>query len=150
MIQLRRMGFNDIEEVLDIEKTLCDFPWTYTIFSDCLRAEYSAWILVDSALKELIIGYGLVSIGAGEGHILNLCIHPQRQRQGLGTYLLKHLLNEARNENALSVFLEARLSNTGAFQLYQKLGFTVIGKRKGYYEHANGREDAMVLEFVFP
>jgi ribosomal-protein-alanine N-acetyltransferase len=105
--------------------------------------------LIDDALKDLIIGYGLVSIGAGDGHILNLCIHPERQRQGLGSHLLKYLLNAARIEGALSVFLEVRLSNTHAFKLYQNLGFTVIGNRKGYYEHANGREDAIVLEFVF-
>ena len=149
MIQLRRMGFNDIEGALLIEEALCDFPWTYTVFSDCLHAGYSAWILIDDVLKDLIIGYGLLSIGAGDGHILNLCIHPHRQRQGLGSHLLKHLLHIAQIEGALSVFLEARLSNIGAFKLYQKLGFTVIGQRKGYYEHANGREDAIVLEFVF-
>ncbi len=156
MIQLRPMCYEDLPGVLAIEESLCECPWTYTIFHDCLRVGYNAWVYAEShattgdRVPDRIIGYGLASVAACEGHILNLCITIARQNQGLGTRLLQHLLAEAQQQGAQSVFLEVRLSNERAFQLYQRLGFAVIGHRTGYYELANGaREDGAMLEFVF-
>ncbi len=146
MIKLREMRQEDIEGVMRIEQVVCDFPWTSTIYSDCIKVGYSCWVFED---EEEIIGYGLFSLGANEAHILNLCIQPERQRQGLGRRMLEHLLSEAKKLGAVSVYLEVRASNHGAFDLYQKIGFSVIGHRKDYYPALDGREDALVLEIVF-
>ncbi len=156
MIQLRPMRYEDLPSVVAIEESLCVCPWTYTIFHDCLRVGYSCWVYAEKnpatedTLQDHIVGYGLVSVAAEEGHILSLCIEMARQNQGLGTRMLQHLLKDAKQQGAQSVFLEVRASNERAFQLYQRLGFAVIGHRKGYYELPNGgREDGAVLEFVF-
>ncbi len=146
MILLRAMQQKDVPGVMAIEEVVCDFPWTYSIFSDCIKVGYSCWVLEDEGD---IIGYGLLSIAANEGHILNLCIKPERQRQGLGRRMMEHLMEQAKQLKAKSVYLEVRVSNHGAFDLYQRLGFAVIGHRKDYYPHINGREDALVLELVF-
>lgn len=145
MIVLREMTQPDVEGVMKIEEVVCDFPWTYSIFSDCIKVGYSCWVLEDKE-KEEIVGYGLLSIAGEEGHILNLCIRPENQRQGLGRRMMQHLVSQAKLLQANSVYLEVRVSNHGAYHLYQSLGFTVIGQRKDYYPAVNGREDALVLE----
>ncbi len=146
MITLRRMLERDVEEVTQIEGSVVEFPWSYGIFRDCIKVGYDCWVFED---QDEIIGYGLLSIGAGEAHILNICIRPDRQRNGLGTRMMKHLMQRADELKAQSVYLEVRASNKGAFDLYQDIGFSVIGRRKDYYPHKNGREDAIVLELCF-
>ncbi len=146
MITLRAMQQNDVAGVMKIEEVVMDFPWTYGIFSDCIKVGYSCWVLED---EEEIIGYGLLSMGADEAHILNVSIQPERQRQGLGRRMMQHLMEQAKLLNAASVYLEVRVSNHHAYDLYKKLGFTVIGHRQDYYPAIGGREDALVLEYRF-
>ena len=146
MIELRVMEQRDVEGVMKIEAEVVDFPWTYSIFSDCIKVGYSCWVLEED---EVIIGYGLLSAAANEAHILNVCITPEKQGQGLGERMMLHLIDEAKKLKTLSVYLEVRVSNERAIRLYEKLGFTVIGHRKEYYPGYDIREDAMVLELVF-
>jgi ribosomal-protein-alanine N-acetyltransferase len=91
-----------------------------------------------------VVGYGVMSMGAGECHILNLCIDPGLRRRGAGRALLCMLLSRARRAGMLHAFLEVRPSNTAAMALYEDLGFQRIGLRRGYYQAASGREDAVV------
>jgi len=156
MIVIRTMQQKDIEKVMAIEQVVCEFPWTSSIYSDCIKVGYSCWVLEE---KQEILGYGLLSVGAiadglmaaaaNEAHILNLCVHPDRQHQGLGRKMMQHLIQQAKNLYANSVYLEVRLSNKNAFALYTQLGFEVVGRRKDYYPAAGGREDALVLELHF-
>lgn len=146
MIVLREMQQSDVEGVMVIEYEVVEFPWTPSIFSDCIKVGYSCWVLDDSSE---IVGYGLLSMSGMEAHILNICIKGARQRQGLGLRMMKHMVDEARKLNADSVFLEVRVSNHGAFRLYKGLGFKVIGRRKDYYPAHDGREDALVLEYSY-
>ncbi len=143
MIIIRAMEQGDVDQVMVIERAVVEFPWTPSIYSDCIKVGYSCWVLEDN--KE-ILGYGLLSMAANEAHILNLCIKPSRQRQGLGLRMMKYLIEEAKKLNARSVYLEVRVSNLGALELYKHLGFLQIGRRQGYYPAKDGREDALVLE----
>lgn len=131
--------------VLAIERRAYQFPWSREIFLDCLHAGYKAWALVDG--DGAVAGYALMSMAVGEGHVLNLCIDPDRHRQGLGRMLMHFLLAQARDENLTIVLLEVRKSNLAALRLYQSLGFARIGIRRGYYPAHGGREDAHVLAF---
>jgi len=142
MINIRPMREEDIGGVMIIENEVCDFPWTPGIFSDCIKVGYTCSVLEEN---DEILGYGLLSVTAGEGHILNICLQPKRQRQGLGTRLMKHLLEQAQILKSDTVYLEVRVSNKGAYDLYRKLGFNVVGHRKDYYPSTTGREDAIVL-----
>lgn len=144
MIVLRPMQQADIESVMNIAQVVCDFPWTYSIYSDCIKIGYSCWVLDDETVEE-IAGYGVLSVAAKEGHILEVCIKPERQRQGLGRRMMQHLLAQAKLLHAESVYLEVRKSNQAAFKLYTQLGFSMIGERKDYYPAIEGREDALVL-----
>lgn len=142
MIVIRPMQLDDIEGVMAIENVVCEFPWTDNIFSDCIKVGYSCWVLSE---HNQVVGYGLLSIAPGEGHILNLCVKPNYHRLGLGTRMMKHLIKQAKFLQADSVYLEVRISNQKAIDLYHKLGFTQISERIDYYPAKDGREDAYVL-----
>lgn len=140
--QMRPMRQADIEAVVAIEQRAYPFPWTAGIFRDCLRAGHHCWVLEAGAE---IIGYGVLSAAAGEAHILNVCIDPDRQGAGLGRRLLRRLVDLARWHHAEQVFLEVRPSNPKAIALYRSEGFNEIGTRPNYYPAAKGREDAIVM-----
>lgn len=132
----------DLDEIMQIELRAYPFPWTQGIFSDCLKAEYPAWVLVD---RDRIVGYGILSIAADEAHVLNVCVEPQAQGRGYGRYLLRTLVRVARGHRAQRVFLEVRPSNPNAIALYHDEGFNEIGRRPRYYPAHEGREDAIVM-----
>lgn len=139
---LRPMSQYDLDSVIAIELAAYPFPWTYGIFEDCLRSGYRAWV---AARGSMICGYGLLSVGAGEAHVLNLCVSASERRQGLGNLLLERLLQDARAAGAERVFLEVRPSNAEAVSLYDARGFHLITRRPNYYPAHTGREDALVM-----
>lgn len=145
MIVLRRMQQEDVEGVMIIENMVVEFPWTASIFSDCIKVGYGCWVLSEN---NVILGYGLLSVSAGEAHVLNICIRTDMQRKGLGERLMRHLIKEARRTHCDSIYLEVRVTNFGAIHLYKKLGFAQVGERKDYYPAKEGREDALVLSLI--
>ena len=142
LVRLRLMGVDDLGEVMAIEEAAYPFPWTPGIFRDCIHVGYSCWV---AAGADGVQAYGVMSVGAGESHILNLCVHPHRRRRGLGRTVLGHLLRLARKHRAETALLEVRPSNREALALYQDLGFSEVGVRRNYYPHSQGREDALIL-----
>jgi [ribosomal protein S18]-alanine N-acetyltransferase len=141
-ILIRDMGFDDVAMVAQLERGSYAFPWSDAIFRDCLRAGYYCCV---AQLDHIVLGYAIMSSGAGEAHVLNVCVAQDYRCRGIGTQLLWHLLEFAKGLGVADVFLEVRPSNTTAIRLYQTLGFTQIGMRRGYYQAAEGREDAVVL-----
>ncbi len=139
---LRPMRSKDLDAVVALEQRAYEFPWPMDLFEDCLRVGYCCWICEE---PPLLRGYGILSVGAGECHILNLCVAPEFQRQGLGRYLMTHLLHLARRHHADTAFLEVRASNQAALALYADMGFNEIGVRRNYYPGKRGREDAIQL-----
>lgn len=140
--RIRPLAVADLDAVMAIELRAYGFPWTLGIFRDCLRVGYCCWCYEVSGE---LLGYGVMSVAAGESHILNLTVDPEVQRQGVGTKLMKHFLQLACRHNADTVMLEVRPSNTAAIRLYEKLGFNEIGVRRNYYPAEDGREDALLL-----
>ena len=139
---LRPMREDDLEAVMAVEIRAYPYPWTIGILRDCLRAGHPAWVLVGGGQ---VIGYFLMSLAAGEGHVLNVCVAPEQQGQGHGRKLMRAILQLARGHAAERVFLEVRPSNTGAIALYFDMGFNEIGRRPRYYPTRDGREDALVM-----
>ncbi len=139
---LRPMRDEDLDAVHAVEVRSYEFPWTVGIFRDCLRADYPAWVLMQD---ERVIGYFLMSIAAGEAHVLNVCVDPAQQGRGHCRHLLRALMHIARGRQAERVFLEVRPSNLGAIRLYDSEGFNEIGRRPRYYPARDGREDALVM-----
>jgi ribosomal-protein-alanine N-acetyltransferase len=139
---IRPMRPGDVVAVAAIERSAYEFPWSAGIFRDCLLANYTSVVLEQGGR---VIGYGILSVAAGEAHLLNLALAPEVQRRGYGRRLLEHLLGVASAAGADRVYLEVRPSNPRALHLYQQAGFEVIGRRRGYYRARFGSEDAVVL-----
>lgn len=142
--QIRPMEIMDIKQVMKVERAAYEFPWTPNIFRDCLRVGYYCCVIEDAGE---VIGHAVMSYAVGECHILNVCVHPDYQGQGLGRRTIKHLLDVGRKNGVRIAFLEVRLSNKAAYRLYEALGFTEVGIRKDYYPAIDGREDAMILAY---
>jgi ribosomal-protein-alanine N-acetyltransferase len=139
---LRRMASRDLDRVIEIEQRAYPHPWTRGIFSDCLRVGYDCWCLQTG--RE-VVGYCVLSHAAGETHLLNLCVAPESQGQGLGAKLLGHALQRSVRQGSTEIFLEVRPSNRGAIALYRRYGFRAVGERPGYYAAGDGRENAIVM-----
>ena len=144
-VLIRDMGPDDVPMVAEVESHSYDFPWSEGIFRDCLRAGYYCCV---AEIDHIVIGYGIMSSGAGEAHVLNLCVAKPYRCRGIGSMLLEHLLEFAGVLGIADVFLEVRPSNPAAIRLYQSRGFSQIGVRRGYYQAVGGREDAVVLRKV--
>ena len=142
LMQLRPMSETDVAAVVEIEQRAYPFPWTAGIFSDCLRVGYHCAVL---EFDVVTVGYGIIASGAAEAHLLNVCVREEFRNRGFGRALIRHLLELAAAAGAVVVFLEVRPANTGAIRLYEALGFHQIGVRRGYYQAADGREDALVM-----
>ena len=138
----RPMRVADIADVMHNERRGYTHPWTQGTFNDCIRSGYECWII---EIAGRIVGHGILSVAAGDGHLLNVCVDPHRQGEGLGRALVVHLLERAQSLQAGSVFLEVRPSNMVAYKLYESVGFNEIGVRRDYYPAFVGREDALVL-----
>lgn len=141
-LRFRAMESADVDEVMVIELQAYAFPWTATIIRDCIRAGYRCRVL---EFRGRIQAYGIMSLAAGEAHVLNLCVRPESQSCGLARRMLEHLLDLARAEVAQTVFLEVRPSNDRALALYTSSGFCEVAVRRNYYPTHGGREDALVM-----
>lgn len=144
---LEPMEQGRLPQVLEIEQRAYPFPWTEGIFRDCLRSGYSGWIVTSPANE--VLAYAIMSMAVNEAHILNLCVEPACQQQGLGRFMLAHLQQVARAAGMEIMLLEVRKSNNAAIALYKNNGFQKLGVRKGYYPAPDGTEDAWLLGCTF-
>jgi len=136
------MTHEDLAAVSNIERQSYEFPWSHGVFRDCLLAGYQCIVL---ERNDEVAGYSVLSIAAGEAHILNICVHPDFRSLGYGEKLLDDLLFRARSSSVREIFLEVRPSNEHALALYKKKDFHKVADRPAYYQASHGREDANVL-----
>jgi ribosomal-protein-alanine N-acetyltransferase len=137
----------DVDEVHAIELSVFPHPWSRANFIDSLASGYDAWVLRDAA--GTLVGYFLLMFAVDEAHLLDVAVAAERQRQGLGRYLLDKLVVRARQAAMESILLEVRPSNERALEVYKNYGFAEIGRRKGYYPaHDGQREDAIVMRYT--
>jgi len=141
MLNLRPMRAGDLSAVMKVELAAYEYPWTEGIFRDCLRVGYCCWVY---ELDDQPVGHAIMSVAVAEAHILNVCVDPAWQGKGLGRGMLKRLLRVARTHGADTVFLEVRVSNATARELYESAGFCEVGVRRDYYPARRAREDAIV------
>ena len=146
-VALLPMSRADLDEVLELERSVQSHPWTAKNFEDALDAGYEAWVLrSDTGLA----GFCLAMVAPDVIHILVIAVAPKRQRHGLGCMLLKQVIERAKQQGQEGLLLEVRPSNTQALAFYRAQGFVQIGIRRDYYPAGRGaREDALVLKKAF-
>jgi ribosomal-protein-alanine N-acetyltransferase len=133
---------SDLETMGRIEQVAHLYPWSERVFMDCIRSGY----YLDGAMQaDRLLGFAVIMPILNEWHVLNLCVDPVVHRRGVGRFLMDFVLDQAAKSDVASLWLEVRVGNTAARQLYDTLGFEQVGQRKGYYPAKQGREDALVL-----
>lgn len=140
-LQIRKMQTADLPRVVEIEKQCFGERWTINAFANELANTASSYFV--GVAGETIIGYAGYWLILEEGHITTIGVEPRYQRRGYGEMLLLHLVDHAARAGAKWLTLEVRASNVGAQKLYEKYGFTSLGKRKAYYQDNN--EDALIM-----
>lgn len=142
---------DELSPILAIERQAHAFPWSDGIFYDCLVGDYEIFAY---RVRQAVVGFSVWMRVPDELHLLNLCIDPEWQGQGLGRAALEHAKRMLAARGLGALLLEVRKSNRVALGLYARSGFVEIGRRRGYYpagQDAQGRpvrEDAIVMRCI--
>ena len=142
-LNLRDLSERDVPLLKQIEEEAYDFGWSKGNFVDALNENYIAKALINNSV---MVGYYFWQKVLDECHLLNFTIASERQRRGLGNWMLSQLLISLRTKRITAIYLEVRPSNDTAISLYSKFGFSIIGRRKNYYPGKESREDALVMK----
>lgn len=135
-----------LEDVMRIENSAYAHPWTRGNFLDSLRSGYQLLALLGG---DTLIGYFVAMEGVEEAHLLNITVAPEFQGQGYASLMLDALALWARRRNARCLWLEVRVSNARAMQVYERHGYRRVGERKDYYPSDHGqREHAVVMSMT--
>ncbi|MCL1632865.1 ribosomal protein S18-alanine N-acetyltransferase [Sporolactobacillus sp. CPB3-1] len=141
-VKIREMSAADIDQVMIVEHSAFDVPWSRKAFeNEITNNHFASYFVADLCGK--IIGYCGVWVIVDEAHITNLAVLEGYRGLKVGESLLRHVMLYAVSRQAQSMSLEVRVSNKIAQSLYRKLGFRNGGIRKNYY--SNNREDALVM-----
>jgi len=141
MVNIRKMIFKDLDEIMEIEKRSFPTPWTKTMFLESLSSEIYKNFVIEE--QNEVIGYIMLYYIQDEGHITNFAINPPFRKKGYATKLLSYVIDYFKKKGIVEFFLEVRESNKVAINLYRKFGFEIIGRRKRYYSDTN--EDAFIM-----
>jgi ribosomal-protein-alanine N-acetyltransferase len=117
--------------------------WTRAGYRAELADRRHRFYLVAEDDENALLGWAGILIAGDQAEILTVGVVPQARRRGIGTKLVHALVQGARDRGAHELFLEVRVDNDAARRLYEREGFTVLGRRRGYYD--NGRVDAVVM-----
>ena len=138
---LREMLVDDLDQVMEIEQDLFLVPWTKEGFFTFLTRNDAMFLVVEE--KEKILGYCGLLMVLDEGDIKNVAVRKDRQREGIGAFLMQSLIRLAAERDVTTIHLEVRVGNETAIQLYERMGFTRDGIRKAYY--SDPVEDALLM-----
>lgn len=132
-----------LDELLLIEQSIYSNPWSRGNFLDAIKHGNWCFVLMHEAT---MLGYFVAMMGFQEVHLLNLTVSKDHQGQGHGLYLLESLKMRSTAAQAQWIWLEVRMSNERAIEVYKNFGFQRVGERKNYYPLRPGvREDAMIM-----
>lgn len=134
---------DDIPAIANIEKQSFSTPWSENAIYESMQSNTSFYI---ARIDNTITGYMGISKVAGEGYVTNVATLPKYRRTGVGKALLQYVINACKDELEF-ISLEVRVSNLAAISLYEKFGFSEVGKRKNFYTHPN--EDALIMTKYF-
>lgn len=140
------MDVTDIDSVMHVEQKANSHGWRRRTFEDSLQLNHECWVVVDPYTGSYTIAHSVLGCEVDSAELYNISVDPAYQGRGIGRMLLNHMLTRSRTMPVDSVFLEVRVSNQRAIDLYQSVGFRQVGVRKDYYQHDKwGREDAFVF-----
>lgn len=141
---VRRMMIEDIPKVVQIENACFSQPWSERSFLDSLSRKDTIFLVCENS--EGIAGYIGMYVSFDEAGITNVAVPASCRKLGIGTMLVSHAKQAAKEAGAANLFLEVRVSNVPAISLYKKMDFVTLGTRKKFYEHPI--EDAYIMSCI--
>jgi ribosomal-protein-alanine N-acetyltransferase len=140
-VEIRALTLADLNAIEQIEHRSYDTPWSRSMFAGELAKPAS--LCLGAFEGDELGGYLIVSRYVDAWHIMNIAVSPDFRRRGIATALLERLFELTDDRSRRGYTLEVRVSNEGAIRLYERLGFTARGVRRGYY--TDNREDALIM-----
>ena len=141
-VRIEELKPYDLDEIIAIEQVSFPTPWPRQVFDMELRSSKSYKRV--SKINGTVVGYIIAWKIYDEVHILNLAVHPEHRRKGIGRGLLTDCLGHFSDKGIKSAILEVRVRNKNAINLYETAGFRSIGLRRKYYSDTG--EDALVMK----
>lgn len=141
---LREMMVEDLDGVMEIENELFTMPWTKEGYFTFLTRNDAMFLVVEE--KGKILGYCGLLMVLDEGDVTNVAVRKDRQREGIGQFLVESMKRLASDMGINMIHLEVRAGNGTAIRLYQRLGFETDGLRKNYYTDPD--EDAVLMTWT--
>ena len=136
-----RMEEVHVAQIAALEQVCFSDPWIESSVRSELDNPLSYWLVAMDG--DHVVAYVGSQTVLDEADIMNVAVHPDFRRQGIAEALINRLVADLKERDIHALLLEVRVSNTPAITLYEKLGFSQVGRRKNYYH--NPKEDALIL-----
>ena len=136
-----KMSESHIPQIAELERLCFNDPWSENSIASELGNKLSLWLVAEH--EGQVLGYVGSQTVLGETDMMNIATHPDFRKQGIGTALIRTLIDTLSAQGSHSLMLEVRASNDSAISVYEKMGFIQVGVRKNYYR--NPKEDALIL-----
>ena len=135
MIEVYKMSLTDLESIKEILVSDFDDFWNYSILKDELSNANSYYLV--AKLDNEILGFAGIKYVLNDADIMNIVVKKSKRKSGIGSLLLKNIIELCKKLNVSTLFLEVNEKNLPAISLYKKFGFKEIGFRKNYYKENN-------------
>ncbi|NOH81283.1 ribosomal-protein-alanine N-acetyltransferase [Vibrio sp. RE86] len=145
-LRIESLAESHLDSVYSIETLAHSHPWSETMIRDVNSRGACHHVLLDG---EQVVGYFYAQNIVGEVTLLNIAVSPNMQGKGYGTRLIEAFLEVCEQARAESAWLEVRESNVRAASLYEAVGFNEVDRRVNYYPTETGKEDAIIMSYIF-
>lgn len=140
-LKVQPICVSDLDAVMQIETQVFSAPWSRESYLELIpQAAIKMWTMKNA---EQLVGYMLYQCWAEEMELHTIAVDPQSHGQGIGKLLMEKLFAEAQANSVIQIYLQVRVSNERAIQLYERFNFKKVGMRKRYYQ--DNFEDAFVM-----
>lgn len=142
-VHIRWMIRRDMPEVLDIEGSSFEFPWSEEDFIRCLRQRNCIGMVAE--FDEQIVGFMIYELHKNQLHILNFAVHPDFRRRGVAATMVDKLIGKLSHQRRNRILLEVRETNLGALLFFKSQGFVAESVLRGWYDETD--EDAVQMVY---
>lgn len=145
-INIQPISDTHLDDIWRIERAAHSHPWAESMIRDLNSRCAQHRVMLDN---DQVVGYFYAQNVVGEVTLLNVAIDPVYQRKGFGRKLTEFFIDMCMEQSAESAWLEVRESNIAAISLYESEGFNEVTRRHDYYPTTNGKEDAIIMSYIF-
>lgn len=145
-LMIRWLIRRDMQEVLRIESSSFEYPWTDEDFLCCLRQRNCIGMVAEHDYK--VVGFMIYELCRGKLNILNFAVHPDFRRRGVGAGMVERLRDKLHQQRRTQLLLELRESNLDGQMFFRSQGFKAVSVLREHYTDTN--EDCYVMQFKLP